>query len=53
MQGLEFTGANTKNRLMTIEFKTKGQDHQASRMHIVLVAQQILECSDSGITMFD
>ena len=53
MLGLAFTGCNTKNSLMSIKFKTKGVDHQASRMHIVLVSQQILEVSDSGITIYD
>ena len=53
MLGLAFTGANTKNTLMTIEFKTNGGDYQASRMHIVLVAQQMLEVGDSGVTIFD
>ena len=53
MLELAFTGANTKNKLMTIQFKTKNPEGQASRMHIVLVAQQIIEVSDSGITIFD
>ena len=51
MLGLAFTGANTNNTLMTIKVKTKGQDHQASRMHIVLVAQQVIEIGDSGISI--
>ena len=56
MLGLAFTGANTKNSLMTIKYKTKhatNPEGQASRMHIVLVAQQVLEVSDSGVTIFD
>jgi hypothetical protein len=53
MLGLSFTGINTKNSLMTIKLKTKGGDYQASRMHIVLVAQQVIEIGDSGITVFD
>ena len=53
MLGLAFTGCNTKNSLMTIKFKTNGGEHQASRMHIVLVSQQILEVSDLGVTIFD
>jgi hypothetical protein len=53
MLGLSITGANTKNSLMSIKLKTKGGDYQATRMHIVLVAQQVLEIGDSGITVFD
>ena len=53
MPGLAFTSINTTNSLMIIKFKTNGGDHQASRMHIVLVAQQALEVGDSGITIFD
>ena len=53
MLGLAFTGCNTKNSLMTIKFKTKNPEGQASRMHIVLVAQQIIEIGDSGITIVD
>ena len=53
MLGLAFTGCNTKNSLMTVKFKVPGGDNQATRMHIILVAQQIIECSDSGITIFD
>jgi hypothetical protein len=53
MLGLAFTGVNTKSSLMTVKFKTVGGDNQASRMHIVLVAQQVLDVGDSGITIFD
>jgi hypothetical protein len=53
MLGLAFTGINTKNSLMSIRLKTKGGDNQATRMHIVLVAQQVIEIGDSGITVFD
>ena len=53
MLGLAFTGANTKNSLMTIKYKSKNPEGQASRMHIVLVAQQVIEIGDSGITIFD
>jgi hypothetical protein len=42
MLGLAFTRINTKNSLMSIRFKTKGGDNQATRMHIVLVAQQVI-----------
>ena len=53
MLGLAFTGCNTKNSLMTVKFKVPGGDNQTTRMHIVVVAQQIMECGDSGITIFD
>ena len=53
MLGLAFTGTNTKNSLMTVKFKTEGGEHQASRMHIVLVAQQVIDVSDTGITIYD
>jgi hypothetical protein len=51
--GLSFTGANTKNSLMSIKLKTKSGDYQATRMHICLVSQQVIEIGDSGITVFD
>ena len=51
MLGLAFTGANTTNSLMTIKFKVPSTDTQASRMHIVLVAQQVIEIGDSGISI--
>jgi hypothetical protein len=53
MLGLAFTGCNTKNSLMTVKFKTNGGDYQASRMHIVLVSQQVIDVSDSGVTIYD
>jgi hypothetical protein len=53
MLGLAFTGVNTKNSLMTVKFKTNGGDYQASRMHIVLVSQQVIDVGDSGITIYD
>ena len=53
MLGLAFTGVNTDKQLMTIEVKTNTGDNRASRMHIVLVAQQVLEVDDSGITVVD
>jgi hypothetical protein len=52
MLGLAFTGINTKNSLMSIRLKTNA-DRQATRMHIVLVSQQVTELGDSGITVFD
>ena len=50
---LASTGRNTKHSLIAIKFKTNSGDYQASRMHIVLVSQQVLEVGDSGITIFD
>jgi methyl coenzyme M reductase beta subunit len=41
MLGLAFTGINTKNSLMSIRLKTNA-DRQATRMHIVLVAQHVI-----------
>ena len=45
-------GINTTNSLMSVKLKTLGGEHQAFRMHIVLVAQQVLEVGDSGMTIF-
>ena len=50
--GLAFTGMNTKNSLMTIKLQT-ALDNRPDRIHILLTAEQILEISDSGITVFD
>jgi hypothetical protein len=45
--GLSFTGTNTKNSMMTVMLKTNSAaTHMPSRMHIVLMAEQILEISD-------
>ena len=38
---------------MTITLKADDGEHQATIMHIVLDAQQVLEVSDTGITIFD
>ena len=53
MLGLAFTGMNTKNSLMTIKLQADDGEHQATRMHIALCAQQVLEVSDTGITIVD
>ena len=53
MLGLASTGINTKNSLMTIRLKTLAEEYKPSRMHIVLVAQQVIEVSDTGITIVD
>ena len=53
MLGLEFTGANTTNSLMTINFKVPGADNQASSMHIVAVSQQVIEIGETGVTILD
>ena len=38
---------------MTVTLKTLDGEYKATRMNIVLVAQQAIEVSDTGITMFD
>jgi hypothetical protein len=51
--GLSFTGMNTRNNLMTVHLKTPGGEYQASRMHICLLAEQILEIGDVGCMVYD
>jgi hypothetical protein len=51
--GLSFTGMNTRNNLMTVHLKTQTLDYQADRMHIILLAEQILELGDSGSMVYD
>ena len=51
MLGLACTGADTKNSVVTTKLKTNGGDYQASRTNVVLVTQQSLEVSDSGVTL--
>ena len=51
--GLSFTGMNTRNNLMTVHLKTVTGDNQASRMHICLLAEQILEIGDVGCMVYD
>ena len=51
--GLSFTGMNTRNNLMTVHLKTQTGDYQANRMHIVLLAEQILELGDTGSMVYD
>ena len=51
--GLSFTGMNTKNNLMTVLLKTQEGDYKADRMHIVLLAEQILELGDTGCMVYD
>ena len=50
--GLAFTGTNTKNSLMTVRMKT-AQANKANRFHIVLTAEQVLEVSDVGVSVYD
>ena len=50
--GLSFTGSNTRNSVMTVHLKTGTGDYQPNRMHIVLLSEQILEVSDSGVMVF-
>ena len=51
--GLSFTGMNTRNNLMTVLLKTQVGDYQADRMHIVLLAEQIVELADAGAMVWD
>ena len=51
--GLSFTGMNTRNSLMTAHLKTGTGEYQADRMHIVLLAEQILEVGNFGVMVFD
>ena len=51
--GLSFAGMNTRNNLMTVRLKTETGDNQADRMHIVLLAEQIVELADAGALVYD
>ena len=51
--GLSFTGMNTRNNLMTVHLKTGIDDRKADRMHIILLADQILELGDTGSMVYD
>jgi hypothetical protein len=51
--GLSFTGMNTRNNLMTVHLKTLTGDNKADRMHIILLAEQIVELGDSGCMVYD
>ena len=44
---------NTKNNLMTVLLKAQDGDYKADRMHIVLLAEQILELGDTGCMVYD
>ena len=52
MLGLEFTGANAEKSLINVRSKTLDGEYKATRMNIVLDAQQTIEVSDTGITFF-
>ena len=51
--GLSFTGMNTRNNLMTAHLKNQTVDYEAGCMHIILLAEQILELGDTGSMVFD
>ena len=53
MLGLAFAGQNNKNALMTVKLQPGSGDVLANRMHIILVSQQVVEISNSGISLFD
>jgi hypothetical protein len=44
---------NTRNNLMTVRVKTETGAYQADRMHIVLLAEQIVELADAGALVYD
>ncbi len=46
--GLCVTGMNTRNNLMTVHLKTQDTVYKAERIHIILLAEQILELGDTG-----
>ena len=52
MLGLAFTGANAEKSLINVRSKTLDGEYKATRMNIVLDAQQTIEVSDTGITFF-
>jgi len=52
MLGLSFTGMSTNNSLMTVKFKT-AQANQANRSHSLLLTEQIVEISDTGVIVYD
>ncbi len=51
--GLSFTGMNTRNNLMTVHLKTQDTDYKADRMHIILLAEQVLALGDTGSMVYD
>ena len=51
--GLSFAGMNTRNNLMTVRLNTETGAYQADRMHIVLLAEQIVELADAGALVYD
>jgi hypothetical protein len=51
--GLSFTGMNTRNNLMTVHLKTGTGVNKADRMHIILLAEQIVELGDTGCMVYD
>ena len=51
--GLSFTGMNTRNNLMTVHLTSQTLNFQADRMHIILLAEQILKLGDTGSMALD
>ena len=52
--GLIFTGVNTRNNLMTVFLKTDSHaTNMADKMHVILLAEQILEVGDVGCLVYD
>ena len=48
--GLSF---NARNNLVTVRLKTETGANQADRMHIILLAEQIVELADAGALVYD
>ena len=44
---------STRNNLMTVHLKTLVDDNKADRMHIIFLAEQILELGDTGSMVYD
>ncbi len=51
--GLSFTGMNIRSNLMTVHLKTQDTVYKADRMHIILLAEQIVELGDTGSMVYD
>ena len=50
-----FSGANTKNALITVKYKSPGATEllRPDKIHILIKSQQILEIMDSGCAVYD
>ncbi len=50
--GLSFTWMNTRNNLMTVHLKNQAGAYKADRLHIIFLAEQILEFGDTGSMVY-